>query len=170
MPVAVCLAGPGRLAALRPLLRFAHTLTVYGPPVRPGSGPLASVWLLQTPTVRLSLTLSPEPHRGFSGEGAVLDALTGDQVADDADLVSAMLAWDPTIDVGALAAATALPAQRVRSALTLLGTAGRVGFDVAEGAHFHRVMPFGPRQRRPAQPTADRGPHTRRRQRGADTR
>jgi hypothetical protein len=140
---AVCLAGPDRLAALRPLLRFAQTLTVYGPPVRPGSGPLASLWLLQTPTVRLSLTLSPEPYRGFSGEGAVLDGLTGDQVADDADLVSTMLAWDPTIDVDALATATALPADRVRAALTLLGTAGRVGFDVAEGAHFHRVMPFG---------------------------
>jgi hypothetical protein len=70
-------------------------------------------------------------------------AAAGDEVADDADLVSAVLAWDPTIDVDALATACGLPAVRVRAALTLLGTAGRVGFDVAEAAYFHRVMPFG---------------------------
>jgi hypothetical protein len=119
------------------------SLTVFGPPARPGSPALPSGWLLETPTVRLLLTLSPEPYRGFSGEGAVLTGLTGDEVADDADLVSATLAWDPTIDVDALSGATGLPAERVRAALTLLGTAGRVGYDIAEAAYFHRVMPFG---------------------------
>jgi hypothetical protein len=47
------------------------------------------------------------------------------------------------IDVDDLATAGGLPAARIRAALTLLGTAGRVGFDVAQGAYFHRVMPFG---------------------------
>jgi len=144
VPGAVCMAGGGRLAALRGLLRHANRLTVFGPPVQPGSPPTASAWMLETPALRLLLTLSPEPYRGFSGEGAVLTGLAGDEVADDADLVSALLAWDPTIDVDALASASGLPAVRVRAALTLLGTAGRVGFDVAEAAYFHRVMPFGP--------------------------
>jgi hypothetical protein len=140
---AVCLAGPGRLAALRGPLRHATALTLYGPTVRSGSGPLASVWVLESATLRLALTLSPEPYRGFSGEGAVLAGLIGDDVADDADTVSALLAWDPAIDVDSLATASALPHERVRAALTLLGTVGRVGFDVADGAYFHRVMPFG---------------------------
>jgi SWIM zinc finger len=168
VPGAVCLAGGHRLAALRGLLRFATSLTVFGPPAAPGSSALASAWMLETPTLRLLLTLSPEPYRGFSGEGAVLTGLAGDDVADDADLVSALLAWDPTasrqtsaevgmqfgdsarsglcrgrIDVDDLATAGGLPAARIRAALTLLGTAGRVGFDVAQGAYFHRVMPFG---------------------------
>ncbi|KIR66541.1 MULTISPECIES: SWIM zinc finger family protein [Micromonospora] len=139
---AVCLAGAGRLAALRGLLRHARTLTVYGPTVAPGAGALPSTWELDTGALRLSLTLSPEPYRGFSGEGAALAALAGDDVADDAELVSALLAWDPTIDVDALATSAGLDAARVRGALAQLGTAGRVGYDVAEAAYFHRVMPY----------------------------
>jgi hypothetical protein len=141
-PGAVCLPGPGRLGALRSLLRFATTLRAYGPPVGPATASAPSAWELETPTQRLTLTLSPEPRRGFSGEGAVLDALAGDDVSDDADLVSALLAYDPTIDVGALAAGSGLPAGRVRAALAQLGTAGRVGYDVTEAAYFHRVLPY----------------------------
>ncbi|WP_319463437.1 SWIM zinc finger family protein [Micromonospora sp. RTP1Z1] len=103
---------------------------------------MPSTWVLDTGALRLSLTLSPEPYRGFSGEGAALLALAGDEVVDDAELVGALLSWDPTIDVAALADAAGLPDDRVRAALAQLGTAGRVGYDVAEGGHFHRVMPY----------------------------
>src|SRR5204862_399165 len=64
-PGAVCLAGAGRLAALRGLLRHARTLRVYGPAVTAASAPVASTWELDTGALRLSLTLSPEPYRGF---------------------------------------------------------------------------------------------------------
>jgi hypothetical protein len=140
VPGAVCLAGAGRLGALRGLVRFARKLRVYGPAAP--SSPVASAWELDTGALRLSLTLSPEPYRGFSGEGAALAALAGDDVLDDAALVSALLSWDPTIDIAALASAAGLPADRVRAALAQLGTAGRVGYDVAEGAYFHRVLPY----------------------------
>ncbi|WP_432993380.1 SWIM zinc finger family protein [Dactylosporangium sp. CA-233914] len=142
VPGAVCLAGAGRLAALNGLLRHATALRVYGPPVTAGSPPVASAWELTTGALRLTLTLSPEPHRGFSGEGAALTALAADEVTDDADLVSALLSWDPAIDVGALSDAAGLPPARVRAALAQLGTAGRVGYDVGEAAYFHRVMPY----------------------------
>lgn len=141
-PGAVCLAGAGRLAALRGALRFATRLRVYGPRVGAGSSPVASTWLLDARELRLSVTLSPEPYRGFSGEGAVLAALASDDVADDAALVGALLSWDPTIDVDALAANAGIDAGRVRAALAQLGTAGRVGYDVAEGAYFHRSLPY----------------------------
>ncbi|WP_434742700.1 SWIM zinc finger family protein [Micromonospora sp. SH-82] len=142
VPGAVCLAGASRLVALRPMLRFARTLRVYGPTVAAGSAPVPSTWELDTGALRLSLTLSPEPYRGFSGEGAALTALAGDDVVDDADLVSALLSWDPTIDVDHLAGQAGFDPARVRGALAQLGTAGRVGYDVAEGAYFHRVMPY----------------------------
>ncbi|WIM99076.1 SWIM zinc finger family protein [Actinoplanes oblitus] len=141
-PGAVCLPGAGRLSALKPFLRYAVSLRVHGPAVAAGSQPVASTWELTTPAMRLSLTLSPEPYRGFSGEGAVLESLASDEVADDADLISALLSWDPTIDVDALATASGLDAARVRDALTQLGTAGRVGYDVAEAGYFHRTLPY----------------------------
>ncbi len=142
VPGSVCLAGASRLAALRPMLRFARTLRVYGPTVTANSAPLPSTWELDTGALRLSLTLSPEPYRGFSGEGAALTALAGDDVVDDAELVSALLSWDPTVDVDRLASQAGIDADRVRGALAQLGTAGRVGYDVAEAAYFHRVMPY----------------------------
>ena len=141
-PGAICVAGPQRLKELLPLLRFGGKLKIYGPNVARGAGPVASVWQLDLPGMRLMLTLSPEITRGFSGEGAVLSALAGDGVIDDAETVSALLAFDARIEPDLLAERADLPAARVRAALTQLGTAGRVGYDHADAAYFHRELPY----------------------------
>ncbi|ADD42257.1 SWIM zinc finger family protein [Stackebrandtia nassauensis] len=141
-PGAVCLAGPSRLETLRPLLRFAKSLRVYGPPVTHSAPPTASAWELVLPDMRLMLTLSPEPRRGFSGEGAVLDALIDDAVESDAELIGNLLDFRPYIDIAVLADTSGLSPQRVRAALTQLGTAGRVGYDVANASFFHRELPY----------------------------
>ncbi|MFC6019888.1 SWIM zinc finger family protein [Plantactinospora solaniradicis] len=141
-PGAVCLAGAGRLTALRGMRRFAKTLRVYGPPVAADSLPTPGTRELDTDELRLSPMLSPELYRGFSGEGATLTALASDHVVDDADLVGALLSWDPIIDVAGLATATGIDSGRVRAALAQLGTAGRVGYDVSEAAYFRRVQPY----------------------------
>jgi hypothetical protein len=100
------------------------------------------VWEVELPTLRVTLTLSAEPQRGFSGEGAVLDALAHDGTDADAEIVEAHLTADPTVDLDALATASGLSSERVRRALTRLGTAGQVGYDVTEAAYFHRVLPY----------------------------
>jgi hypothetical protein len=139
----VCLAGPHRLAELHPLLRFSPRLRVYGPPVNGGSLPVPSAWELDFGTARLTLTLSPEHYRGFSGEGALLTLLGDDQAAADADLVSVLLAWDPRIDPARLSRESHLSLGRVTAALGYLAASGRVGYDLAEEAFFHRELPFG---------------------------
>ncbi len=139
---AVCVAGPERLRVLEPLLRFATGLRSFGPDADPSSAPVASAWVLALPGARFTVALSPEKSRGFSGEGAVLHALAGAEVAEDADLVSALLAFEPRIDVAVLAGRAALPEPRVRAALDLLASSGQVGFDLAQGAYFHRPLPM----------------------------
>ncbi|WP_033322882.1 SWIM zinc finger family protein [Actinomadura atramentaria] len=142
-PGAVHLAGPERLRTMLPLLRFATALRVYGPPAP--DGPVASVWELELPGMRYVLSVSPATHRGFSGEGAVLAALAGadaDRAADDAELVGGLLSFEPRIDPVGLADRSGLPVDRVRAALACLGAAGRVGFDAAEAACFHRELPY----------------------------
>ncbi|MEV4899004.1 SWIM zinc finger family protein, partial [Nonomuraea sp. NPDC055795] len=62
--------------------------------------------------------------------------------AGDADVLAPLLAFEPAIEVGALADASGLAPARVRAALTQLGTAGRVGYDLHESAHFHRELPY----------------------------
>ena len=141
-PGAVCIAGPERLENLVPLLRFATALRVHGPVVGPGSPPVPSAWELVLRDARLTLTVSPDLSRGFSGEGGVLDALATDDAADDAELVAAALSWEPRVEVDLVAERTGLPADRVRRALAQLGTSGQVGYDVAEAAYFHRELPY----------------------------
>ena len=142
VPGAVCLAGPERLAALHRVLRYATGLRVYGPAVTARSAAVSSAWEVALPGMRLTLTLSPDTFRGFSGEGAVLDALATDEGAADAELLAVLLAWEPRIDPADLAARAGIGVDRVRAALTRLGTAGQVGYDAAEAAYFHRVLPY----------------------------
>lgn len=140
-PGAVCLPGPDRLVALERVLRHATGLRVYGP-APDGAAATGSAWEVTLPGMRLTLTLSPDPARGFSGEGGVLEALATQDAAGDAELVAVLLAWEPRIDPADLAAQAGLTADRVRAALIRLGTAGRVGYDVAEAAYFHRELPY----------------------------
>ncbi|MEO6090538.1 MAG: hypothetical protein ABIQ18_46305 [Umezawaea sp.] len=92
--------------------------------------------------MRLTLLLSQDASRGFSGEGGVLVDLAGVLVAEDAELVSVLLAWEPRVDVAELARQSDLPPERVRAALTVLGTGGQVGYDLAEETYFHRSLPY----------------------------
>ncbi|MEV7771244.1 SWIM zinc finger family protein [Kitasatospora sp. NPDC086791] len=140
VPGAVCLPGPERLVALQRVLRHALALRVYGP-VAAGE-PAGSAWEVVLPGMRLTLTLSPDASRGFSGEGGVLDALATATAERDAELVSVLLAWEPRIEVGELAEQSGLSPERVRAALTRLGTAGQIGYDTAEAAYFHRQLPY----------------------------
>lgn len=137
---AVCVSGPDRLRVLEPLARFATGLRVYGP--ADSTLPAASAWELLCRDVRFIVVVSPEVDRGFSGEGAVLTDLADARTEDDADLVATLLAWESRIDVVRLAADTGLPGDRVLRGLNRLGAAGRVGYDLAEEAYFHRELPY----------------------------
>lgn len=141
-PDGVSLSGLDRLKPLEPLLRFARSLRAYAAPH--DSQGATGVWELELDDARLVLALSPESSRGFSGEGGVLWDLADEQSADDADLVSALLAFEPRIDIQRLSAESGLDEERVTSALGRLGAAGRVGYDAAEASYFHRELPYDP--------------------------
>lgn len=143
VPGAVCLAGAHRLGALAPLLRYVRRLRAYGPAVTSRSEPCSSAWEVELPGMRLVLALSPAANRGFSAEGSVLDSLSGGQ-GSDADLIGALLEFEPRVEVDLLAERSGLPPERVREALVRLGTAGWAGYDLAEAAYFHRELPYDP--------------------------
>jgi hypothetical protein len=147
-PGAACLAGPERLAELRPLLRFTSRLRVYAPadsadPPVPSGLPAPSAWELTIGKARFTLTISPEKYRGFTGEGALLGALATGTAAADAGLVGLMLGWDPVISLPDLSSACSLSPERADAALATLASWGKVGYDLADGAYFHRELPLG---------------------------
>jgi hypothetical protein len=139
---AVCLAGPERLRLLEKLLPFARGLRVYGPPPpQRGRGAEPSAWELVLDGARVVFTVSPELFRGFSGEGGVLS----DLASADEDVVEAVaehLHGEPEIDGGAVADELGLARLAVQTALGALGGAGRVGYDLAASAFFHRELPY----------------------------
>ncbi len=141
-PGAVFVSGSQRLESLLPLLPHASILRAHGPSAAAGARSASSVWEVVLPGARYVLTLSPEPGRGFSGEGAGLAALTAAGATDDAEVLAEHLAFQPGLDPDLLAEAGGLTRERVRSALACLGSAGRVGYDVTEASWFHRELPY----------------------------
>jgi hypothetical protein len=134
---AVRLGGVGPLRVLEGLARHARSLRVYTDTF---SG--ASAWELVLDEARFHLVVSPDVSRGFSGEGQVLGSLAGERWADAIPRVRASLRWETHVDPLALAAECSMNRDDVAAALAALGSRGLVGFDLAEGAYFHRELPF----------------------------
>jgi hypothetical protein len=143
------LVGPHRLAPLRRLVPYVRSLDLFAEPAR---GRLrtggtrsqddvlrASAWVVSLDTATLTLLLSPELYRGFSGEGAALEALvTADRSA--VDRVGASLAGQARLAPDDLAALAGSRTAAI-DALRVLGAGGRVGYDLVSDAHFHRDLP-----------------------------
>ena len=138
---AVCLAGPERLRLLEKLLPFAKSLRVYGPPPARPRAAEPAVWELELDGARIVFALSPELFRGFSGEGGVLADLAR---ADEGvvEEVAETLHGEPSIDVEEVSRLTGVERTSVQTALGALGAAGRVGYDLAQNAYFHRELPY----------------------------
>lgn len=136
VPGSVLLPAAGRLRPADRLLRFVTRLRVHA------DDHGFSAWTFDFPGGRLLLMLTPDPFRGFSGEGTLLTLLAGEETASAGERVLGALGWSPSVDRGALAAATGLDAGEVEAALAWLAASGRLGHDLATGTWFHRELPI----------------------------
>ncbi len=133
----VPLSGTHRVLILEPWLRQADGLRVW---VDDASG--VSAWEAHSKAGRVTLLLSPELSRGFSGEGQVLEDLGRPLCSELLLQVRASLNWDSGVDVERLAGELSVGPDEVRRALCVLGARGLAGFDATEGRYFHRELPF----------------------------
>jgi hypothetical protein len=127
--------GANRLRGAERLLRHAQRIRVYATP----NGTTA--WLVDVPGGRLTLALSPDPYRGFSGEGTLLMQLTDPETETHGRTLLDTLGWSATVDAADLARRTGLTDGQVAAGLAWLSASGRLGFDLAEYAWFHRELP-----------------------------
>ncbi len=129
--------GLERLRALEAIAGNASSLAAFGEE----SG--ASAWVMEFgEEARLTYALSPSHWRGFSGEGQALESLATELSDERVSRVHSALAWQGGIDAAALAASLGLEVGEVIRALTRLGGAGKVGFDLMNERYFHRELPF----------------------------
>ncbi len=126
-----------RLRVLESLLPQARSLSLYA-----DANGQASGWCVDFGQMRLTLVLSAEVWRGFSGEGQALHAMV---LADDSRplaAVRAQLHWQDVLRADTLAQQVGWPQPSVHLALQVLGANGLVGFDLVHQAYFHRELPF----------------------------
>jgi predicted nucleic acid-binding Zn finger protein len=133
----VRVGGVERLHILDILARQAKSLVIYADDQND-----ASAWELVLGEARFTLTLSPDASRGFSGEGQVLTELAERRFEKALPRVRASLHWDSRIKVDSLAESCQFDRKEVTAALAALAARGVVGYDLAEGAYFHRELPF----------------------------
>lgn len=132
---AVRVAGMSRLRQLEAGLALAKRVTVHEDPL---TG--ASAWRIDGDATTLTMVLSPETWRGFSGEGQVLSQLA--TAEPKVSRLRAMLGWQSELRAEDIAQRTDMDADAAQAGLAWLATRGLVGFDVARAAWFHRVLPF----------------------------
>lgn len=126
-----------RLRVLETLLPLTRQVTVFT-----DGHQQASAWLLELQGARLTLAMSAEPWRAFSGEGQALKSLI--QMSNHPGLSSlrAQLHWQPRLRATELVHRLQLSNDLVQQGLHALGASGLLGFDLAEACYFHRVLPF----------------------------
>lgn len=137
----VYISGLHRLSALKRVMSDVKAIDFYAP--KDGEkGPMMIVAKLSGADLVLSLTA--QSYQGYSGEGALLESLAQPDVIENADMVSSVLQFDPKIDKKKLASLVHLSEEEVDFALGLLAVSGKLGYDVEEGAYFHRELPEEP--------------------------
>ena len=134
---AIALAGLARLRLFDRVARHATGLRVFA-----ATGDGSTGWQLEVPGARLTLVLSPEVWRGFSGEGRALHRLADAARPAGIAAVRGALGWEARLGIHALAATTGRSRDEVSGALAALALSGIVGYDLAEGGFFRRELPL----------------------------
>jgi len=131
----VALPGASRLRGADRVARFATGLTLHAAP----GGATAGVFDL--PRGRFTLVLTPDPFRGFSGEGTLLTLLANPDAEKNGRILRDVLGWSGTVDTEQLRRDTRLTDAEVTAGLAWLAASGLLGYDIAAGAYFHRELP-----------------------------
>ncbi|MET0715558.1 MAG: SWIM zinc finger family protein [Mycetocola sp.] len=139
LPGAVRIAGLERLKLLANHAREARGLRVWA---TDDDADGATAWELEVPDSRLTLALSPQPNRGFSGEGNVLRDVVDDAVVVLAERLRPQITGVARIDTTELAQQTGEEVEVVNRALNVLASSGVVGFDLSTCEFFSRELPF----------------------------
>ncbi len=134
---AICVGGVHRLRLLEPLMPMIDELKVFA-----HEDMQSTTWQLYFGKVRFSMSLSRDPWRGFSGEGAALEALiedVPDQWIKKVDNYSyANQSFNPTM----LAIENATSVEQLKNVTSRLAAMGLLGFDIDDNEYFYRRLPF----------------------------
>ncbi len=135
---AICIGGIQRLRLIEQLVPLCDKMIVFAHPDMQ-----STTWQLYFGDIRFCLSISRENWRGFSGEGAALEALIEDipdtLISNYDKLAYANHTFNPTL----LAVETGLDLNKVNNLSAQLSAIGLLGYDLDDNAFFYRRLPFG---------------------------
>ena len=92
----------------------------------------------------ITLSLTAKSYEGYSGEGALLDSLSDLKILEGSDRIDNILNFESRLDIDKMSKYVGMIKSDTNAALELLAVSGKLGFDVREGAFFHRELPDDP--------------------------
>ena len=129
--------GVARLRLLEGVLMYCSNLTVY----QSANGESAAV-VADFGTMRLTLALSPDSYRGFSGEGNVLENMV-QQVPDEwVHAVNSLLKSNEQFDPTLLSIEHDVAFDTMDTLTASLSSIGLLGYDLHQHSHYYRRLPF----------------------------
>lgn len=136
-PNAVCIGGIHRLRLVELLVPMVDEIRVYA-----HDKGQSTIWQLYMGAVRFTIALSRECFRGFSGEGAALEALIEDipdELLQRFDNFSfANQEFNPTM----MAIENNVDFQKIENLSARLSAMGMLGYDLEMNNFFYRRLPF----------------------------
>lgn len=135
----VYIAGLHRLSALKRVMPHIKGVTFFQPTFAEAGTVMV---VAELPACRITLSLTAEAWRGYSGEGALLSSLVYAQAQKDAARMK--LSFDGIIRAMHMAQTWNMDTSRAEDALALLAVSGKLGYDATDTAYFHRELPEEP--------------------------
>lgn len=133
----VHVGGVERLQLLQGLLPYVEKSKIYQAP----DGENCAV-MLYLSNMRFTLALSPANHRGFSGEGKVLESMLQNVPLEWIHGMSSLLKANQVFNPTLLSIQHALDFKTMDSLTASLSSMGLLGFDLHNRQHYYRRLPF----------------------------
>ncbi|MCI5056525.1 MAG: SWIM zinc finger family protein [Flavobacteriales bacterium] len=133
----VTIGGVDRLHLLSNLMTLADQLKIYAHPKMQ-----STTWQLYFGSVCFSLSLSREPWRGYSGEGAALDKLIDDTPDDWLEAVDNFAFANQSFNPAMMSVQEGLALPKVENIAAKLSAMGLLGYDLDENQFYYRRLPF----------------------------
>lgn len=136
---ALSIGGLHRLRLIEPLLPFVDRMEVFADPHGQ-----STTWQLYFGDMRFILSLSRDCWRGFSGEGAALEALNQGLDESWLTIFNEQAQANQPIDPRFFAAQESRWLGSTQTLPAQLAAMGLLGFDLDDGTWFYRQLPFKP--------------------------
>ena len=137
----VYISGLHRLSAIKKVMSNVNSIFFYAPE----NGEPGQMMLEVCMTgANITLSLTAKSYEGYSGEGALLDSLSNPKILECADKIDNILNFESRLDIDKISKSIGIVKNDMNDAMELLAVSGKLGFDVREGAFFHRELPDDP--------------------------